>query len=115
MRQLISFTLATSFLLFYAASADAGCIRCGIDKLACEGDSKFSVISQCGEPTYSEDIGTDTYGAARRGNVDIAERKIEKLYYDCGNSDFVKILTIRNGKIASITDGERGTGPNRCQ
>jgi hypothetical protein len=107
--------VASLFLMLIAISVEAKCIRCGLDKLACEGDSKFAAINACGEPNYSEEVGSDTHGSVRRGDVDLSERKVEKLYYDCGYGDFVKILTIRNGKIISINDGDRGSGPSRCQ
>ena len=105
--------IAVVFILTIV-SAEAKCIRCGIDKLACEGDNKFAVFSACGQPDYSEEVGSDTQGSIKRGDVDLAERRVEKLYYDCGDGRFVKILTIKNGRIINIQDGDRGSGPSRC-
>ena len=39
---------------------------------------------------------------------------MEKMYYNCGAGRFIKILTIEDGKIISIEDGDRGSGPIRC-
>jgi hypothetical protein len=95
--------------------AEASCIRCGLDKLACEGDNKFSAISQCGNPDHSEIVGEDTDGhISSGGGVNLKERTVEKMYYNCGDGMFIKILTIKNGKIISIDDGDRGTGPLKC-
>lgn len=95
--------------------AEASCIRCGLDKLVCEGDPKFNVISQCGQPDDIEEVGEDMEGrAGRGGDVDIKKRKVEKLYYNCGDQRFIKILTIKDGKIVNIQNGDRGSGPIRC-
>lgn len=106
--------LIAAVFILSIVSAEAKCIRCGIDKLACEGDNKFAVFSACGQPDYSEEVGTDTQGSVKRGDVDLAERRVEKLYYNCGSGRFVKILTIKNGQIITIQDGDRGSGPERC-
>ena len=42
------------------------------------------------------------------------ERKVEKIYYNCGSGRFIKILTIKDGKIIDIDDGDRGSGPVKC-
>jgi hypothetical protein len=115
MKSLSVFSWAVFFLVLTIVNAEAKCLRCGTGTLACEGDSKFAAINSCGQPDYSEDIGDDTQGSVRRGDVDLANRKVEKLFYNCGDGDFVKILTIKNGKIVSINDGERGSGRGRCQ
>jgi len=63
---------AIFFVLIFCiySIADASCIRCGLDKLACEGDSKFDAISQCGNPDHSEVVGEDTRGiSAPRGKL----------------------------------------------
>ena len=105
------------FVLIFSiySIADASCIRCGLDKLACEGDSKFDAISQCGNPDHSEIVGEDTKGhIGTEGHVNVKERTVEKMYYNCGDSMFIKILTIKNGEIISIDDGDRGSGPVKC-
>jgi Protein of unknown function (DUF2845) len=108
---------ALFFVLIFCISsvAEASCIRCGLDKLVCEGDSKFSAISQCGDPDHSEIVGEDTKGhSSTEGHVDLQERTVEKMYYNCGDGMFIKILTIKNGEIISVDDGERGSGPVKC-
>ena len=99
----------------YSIANASSCIRCGLDKLACEGDSKFNAISQCGNPDNSEIVGVDTKGhISNGGRVKLQERTVEKMYYNCGDGRFIKILTIENGKIISIDDGGWGSGPVRC-
>jgi len=92
-------------ILSISSIAEASCIRCGLDKLACEGDAKFDAITQCGQPDQVEEIGEDTKGnVSRGGDVDIQKRKVEKLYYNCGDQKFIKILTIKNGEIIKIEE-----------
>ena len=106
------------FILFFCiySIADASCIRCGLDKLACEGDSKMNAITECGNPDQSEIVGEDTQGhISGGGHVNLQERRVEKLYYNCGDLRPIKVLTIKNGKIISIDESGRGSGPVRCE
>jgi hypothetical protein len=107
--------LIFALILCIYSVADASCIRCGLDKLACEGDTKFDVISQCGNPDYSEIVGEDTKVHSSSGSsAKLQERSVEKMYYNCGDGRFIKILTIKDSKIISVEDGDRGSGPIRC-
>jgi hypothetical protein len=108
---------ALFFVLIFCiySIADASCIRCALDKLVCEGDSKFDAIDQCGNPDSSEIVGEDAKENISSGSsVKLQERSVEKMYYNCGDGKFIKILTIRDGKIISIDEGNRGSGPVRC-
>lgn len=107
--------LVLIFVLIFTSMVDAKCMKCSIDAMVCDGDTKFDAITKCGNPDYSEETGTVKEGSVRRGNVGISEQKIEKLFYNCGEKQFSKILTIKGGKIISIKDGDWGSGPVRCQ
>lgn len=107
---------AIFFVLIFCiySVADAACIRCALDKLACTGDSRFSLISQCGNPDNSEIVVEDTEGHAGQKSYGEKQRTVEKMYYNCGDGRFIKIVTVKDGKIISIEDGERGSGPVKC-
>lgn len=100
--------------LLVASVAKADCIRCGLDKLVCTGDSKFDIIVACGQPDYTEELGDKVTGAIGGGAFVASEKKMEKMYYNCGDGRFIKIILISNGRIIRIDDGERGRGPIKC-
>lgn len=100
-------------IFVFTSPVFAKCISCS-GNLVCEGDNKFDAISRCGQPDYSEEVRTDTEGSIKRNNVNISEQKVEKLYYNCGSGQFIEILTVKNGKIISIDDGDKGSGSQRC-
>ncbi|MDH5768643.1 MAG: DUF2845 domain-containing protein [Nitrospirota bacterium] len=103
------------FIVGIASIVEAKCLRCALDAMVCEGNTKFDAIKTCGQPDYSEETSVETEGSVRRGGVRLSEQKVEKLCYNCGEKRFVKILTIKNGKIISITDGDWGSGPVKCE
>jgi hypothetical protein len=109
-------------------AAEAACMSCishtgsGYTELACEGDSKYDVIRKCGQFDYIEENEEITSGGAdttkRRGErqsiFGAVTERVETAYYDCGQGRFVKILVFRNGKLVSVTDGDRGSGAQKC-
>jgi hypothetical protein len=101
--------LVVMLLIVLASPAEATCIRCALDSLVCAGDSKFDLLDQCGGPDLAEGSGT---GFLR--NDELADLNLETLFYNCGEKQFVKIITVRGGRISSIEEGERGSGPTRC-
>ncbi len=108
--------------------ADAVCMSClshtgnSYTELACEGDSKFDVVRKCGNPDYGEEssqVTTGQFGSTRdkgmkSGGFATSTEKIEKLYFNCGQGRFIKILTFRGGTLVTIETGDRGSGNQRC-
>jgi hypothetical protein len=109
-------------------AAEAACMSCishtgsSYTEVACEGDSKYDVIRKCGQFDYTEENeeitsgGVDTaskHGQSQSTFGSITER-VETAYYNCGQGRFIKILVFRNGKVVSITDGDRGSGLQKC-
>jgi hypothetical protein len=50
--------------------------------------------------------------------IDLIEARlstVEKWTYNCGSGRFIKVITMRGGKVWKIEEGVRGSGPNRCQ
>jgi hypothetical protein len=110
------------------AAAQAACMSClsqtgsSYTDLACEGDSKFDVIRKCGQFDYIEENeeitsgGVDTmkkHGDTQSSFGAVTER-VETAYYNCGQGRFIKVLVFRNGRLVSITDGDRGSGERKC-
>jgi hypothetical protein len=106
----------------------AACMSClshtgnSYTELACEGDSKFDVVRKCGKPDYEEETSQVTSGQfgstrekrTKEGGFTSSTEKIEKLYYNCGQGRFIRILTFRGGSLVTIENGDRGSGDQRC-
>ncbi len=107
---LLAFT--TISILFLTAIAYADCISCKSgagSSLVCTGDSTFDAIQICGNPDYSESRDE----IASVGNT-VSTAQIETFYYNCGEGIFTKKLIFKNGKLKSIVDGAKGSGPKKC-
>jgi hypothetical protein len=80
------------------------------------------VVRKCGDPDYEQESGqvtTGQFGTTRqKGNKEsgfaTSTEKIEKLYYNCGQGRFIRILTFRGGTLISIETGDRGSGGQKC-
>lgn len=127
MKTVILASICVMWVLF-SDPAHAGCMSClsktgaSYTEQVCDGDSTFDAIRKCGPPDYKEDVEERTtgemYGGSRRypysGTVDIATRKVQKFYYDCGSSRFVRVLTFSGGRLISVDEGGRGSGEQKC-
>ncbi len=116
------------FLLAAAASSEAACLNClshtgqSYNDLACEGDSKYDVIRKCGQFDYIEENQQVTSGGVdttkrpgqSQSSFGAVTEKVETAYYNCGQGRFVKVLVFRNGRLVSISDGDRGSGEQKC-
>ena len=114
--------------LVWSISAEAACMSCisktgnSYTELACEGDSKFNVIRKCGKPDYEEEssqVTTGQFGSTRQkgskeGGFSSSTERIDKLYFNCGQGRFIKILTFRGGALVTIEEGDRGSGEQKC-
>src|SRR5512135_1350848 len=124
------FAAVLAFLvsLLIGGPAEAACMSClshtgnSYTELACEGDSKFDVVRKCGKPDYEEEssqVTTGQFGSTREkgtkeGGFTSSTERIEKLYFNCGQGRFIKILTFRGGTLVTIETGDRGSGDQRC-
>lgn len=128
MNAIKNFIILSVIFLFVVAfniiKAEADCISCVANPgsvLACEGDSRFDVIAKCGNPDYVEEgeetkigeIGPRILGEKSKSFTMITE-KVERLYYNCGDGKFIKIVIVRGGKIVAVQDGDRGSGNEKC-
>ncbi|MCX7817136.1 MAG: DUF2845 domain-containing protein [Syntrophales bacterium] len=92
--------------------------RCG-SGLVNIGDSKSKVIIECGPPTYKEKVGvTDkTYYSgdpAKRHGKTRKSKTVEQWTYNCGESDFIYLLTFEGGKLVKEETVGRGKGKSQC-
>ena len=97
-------TIMVSVAIFVLAIADHGSartIRCGTE-IVSVGDPTIELLQKCGEPDLKELIKTNGF-------------IIEKWTYNCGSARFMKILTLRGGKVQRVETADYGTGPARCQ
>ena len=97
-------TIMVSVAIFVLAMADRGSartIRCGTE-IVSVGDPTIELLQKCGEPDLKELIKTNGF-------------IIEKWTYNCGSERFMKILTLKGGKVQRVEVADYGTGPARCQ
>ena len=102
-------------ILFFISTAHGDSFHCG-NRVVSTGDSKMEVISKCGPPDDSETVSYDTKGSVSgAGSVGLRTKKVDKLYYNCGDGRFIRVLTLIDGKLVSIENGGYGTGPTKCE
>jgi hypothetical protein len=97
-------TIMVSVAIFVLVMADHGSartIRCGTE-IVSVGDPTIELLQKCGEPDLKELIKTNGF-------------IIEKWTYNCGSARFMKILTLKGGKVQRVEVADYGTGPARCQ
>jgi hypothetical protein len=101
-------------LLVFVSIANGDSFRCG-NRVVSTGDSKMEVLSKCGPPDDSETVSYDTTGSVSRGgNIAMSTKKVDKLYYNCGDGRFIRVLTLIDGKLVTIENGAYGSGPPKC-
>ena len=109
MKRLFSLSAVTVALLFvslvvvsiFAQARSVQSIRCGTEIVRL-GVSTFELIQKCGEPDLKE-------------TIEAKEETSERWTYNCGTGRFIKIITLRRGKVWRIEEGDRGSGPSRCK
>jgi hypothetical protein len=114
--------LVVSFVFVFSVdSVRAACMSCtsmtgrSSSELACDGDSKFEVFTKCGEPDFTEEAEEIKSGVIGPGGFSAVKERVERLYYNCGQGRFIKVLIFRNGRLVEIQDDGRGYGEKqRC-
>ena len=108
MKRVISFyTFTFALFLFsltvasFAQTREVQSIRCGTEVVRL-GAHSYVMLQKCGEPDQKDTI------EARLSTYEIWT-------YNCGAGRFIKVITIRGGKVDKIEEGTRGSGPTRCQ
>jgi len=109
--------------LVAALGGQADAFRCG-SGLVRVGDTTGKVLTECGPPSYKEGAGTkskaksvktektaDTSVKLTKGQ----SRKVERWFYNCGESDFLYILTFGGGVLEKEETQGYGKGKSDCQ
>jgi hypothetical protein len=124
-RILISMVFCAFVIL--AGSNIAHAFRCG-DGFVSVGDSKAKVIQECGKPTSKEKERVKKSRRSRATETDKNEsgnskgaylakgkkKATEKWYYNCGDNDFIYILSFEGGTLKSEETGGYGKGKSDC-
>jgi hypothetical protein len=120
----ILITISFSLILLY--SGDCMAFRCG-KGLVTTGDTKTKVLVECGKPTYKENAGSKkdktrtksksvkiADGVTHQTNHRMSTKKVEKWFYNCGDSDFIYVLEFENGILQREDTTGRGKGKSDC-
>jgi hypothetical protein len=73
----------------------AGTLNCN-GGIVSSGDSRVDLVIKCGKPDWKDSLYGENSG-------------VEEWTYNFGPSQFMRIITIRNGKIANIRTGGYGS------
>jgi hypothetical protein len=141
MGKIIVFLSCIGMLILFGYS-DCAAFRCG-DGFVSEGASKTRVLLECGQPTSKEMVGfkKETGEATTRGKTrdkkvkhkkdkkqskdsrpavrveydKVSKKRIEKWYYNCGDNDFIYVLTFEGGVLKKEETEGYGKGKSDCQ
>lgn len=118
--------LAGLAVLFFSGG-DAAAFRCNQGKgLVSAGDTKARVRIECGQPDsveksksvtrgrYAGETVETKNGRVRGGYYTEETLSVEKWYYNCGENDFLYVLTFEGDVMVSVETAGRGKGPSRC-
>lgn len=96
-------------LLLFAATTHiyAADFRCD-GSLVSEGDSKLSVINNCGEPSWIDRWTEETIDLPDTDFEHRIFRINERWVYNLGPRQFIRILTFKDGELYRIETGGRG-------
>ena len=72
------------------------------------GDSKFEVITKCGEPSFEDFRQVEKIAQTGANEVTRWIIDIEELVYDFGPNRFIRIFEFENGVLAGISQGGYG-------
>lgn len=106
-------------LLLPALFGEAWAFRCG-SGLIKEGDKTGKVLIECGPPTHKETVGRKSGGPLKEGRRGKEGRgrssgRVERWYYNCGEHDFIYVLTFSDGVLREITTEGYGKGRSDCR
>jgi hypothetical protein len=122
---IISVLVAAFFVL--SGSVESNAFRCG-DGYVSVGDSKTKVLLECGKPTSkgkvrvkkgrhyrTDERETDKSDKTKRTYLKEKKKPVEKWYYNCGDNDFIYILTFEGSILKSEETGSYGKGRSDCK
>ncbi|HUH67219.1 MAG TPA: DUF2845 domain-containing protein [Syntrophales bacterium] len=124
-RIVISLSVAVVFIL--STGVEGYAFRCG-DGYVTVGDSKTKVLLECGKPASKEKVRykkgrhyrteegrKDESGKVKGTYLKEKKKPSEKWYYNCGENDFIYVLTFEGGILKSEETGGYGKGKSDCK
>lgn len=99
-----------SFLFLFFSAGETLAFRCGLG-LVTSGDTKNKVLMTCGKPSSTGKKCIETWTAKKKK----CDKKVELWYYNCGDNDFIYVLTFENNILTSENTEGRGRGKSDCQ
>ena len=127
MKITISALVAAFFVL--SGIIESYAFRCG-DGYVSVGDSKTKVLLECGKPTSKEkarlkkgrhyrtengEKDREKDSKAKRTYLKEKRKPVEKWFYNCGDNDFIYVLTFEGGILKSEETGSYGKGKSDCK
>jgi hypothetical protein len=136
MGKMVVFLSCIGMVLFFA-HVDCAAFRCG-DGFVSVGDIKTKVVLECGQPTSKEKVGVKketgesstakkitrhkeskkknkaNHPSLRTEYEGTSNKRIEKWYYNCGDNDFIYILTFEGDTLKQEETGGYGKGKSDC-
>ncbi len=109
-------------MMIAVLAIDAHAFRCG-NEIVTVGDSEAVVLMRCGPPTYKKEVKTETRGTTGSryyrghyygGQYSEETVVVEEWYYNCGENDFIYILTFKAGVMEKETSAGYGSGESDC-
>jgi hypothetical protein len=110
---------AVLLIISYFFAAESFAFRCG-SGLVSTGDSKTHVLVTCGQPTTKGTSCVDPQESTttnKKGKIKKTKKcgsKADVWHYNCGNDDFIYMLTFENDKLSNETTDGRGKGKSDC-
>jgi len=72
------------------------------------GDSRFDLLKKCGEPDFKDSHDEEFFESFSRGVGRKIIITVEEWTYNFGPSQFMRIVVLKNGKVADIREGNYG-------
>jgi len=108
------FFVFVSVVAVHLLATPSFAFRCG-DSLVGVGDSKAKVLLECGPPTLKETTSVKSnVKTTAPGKRSKNAKKVDQWYYNCGDNDFVYVLTFEGGVLVKESTSGRGKGPSHC-
>ena len=108
-RFILFVALFNSVFIFQSAHA----FRCS-GKIISEGDSKFEVLSRCGEPDYVEQLEDQVFIGEKHffeDQLSLSKAVSVRVYqwvYNLGRNRLMQVLTFKNEKLVKIESAGYG-------
>jgi hypothetical protein len=117
----LSCSVVLLMMVMLMASNEAAAFRCGT-RLVSVGDSKYEVLWKCGEPTWVESwvekriqpYSVEPFSDGYRFYLPsptfatVVYVNVEQWVYDQGRTQFTRVLTFENSRLARIEMGDYG-------